>query len=272
MKLEGKTVGFIGAGAMAEAIIAGLTRSGTLSGTQIFASDLSASRLQHLSERFGIRQAGSNTELIRAVDVVIVAVKPVNIEGVLREAAGALQDKQLVISIVAGYSLADIERLLPPGIPVVRVMPNTPCLVGAGMSVLSLGQAAGSREESLALSLFQATGDAIVLPEKLLEAATGLSGSGPAYLGLVIEALIDAGVRVGIPREIARRLVVQTAAGTAKMLQDTGMHPAVLKDMVTSPGGTTVVGLEVMEAHGVRASLIKAVVAANARAAELVRK
>jgi len=272
MTVEAKKIGFIGAGAMAEALIAGFTGAGLVQGSAIRVFDISGSRVSYIAEKFGVGSAGSGVELVKDVDVIILAVKPFNIKGVLEEVGSAVRPGQLVISIAAGYPLADLEPMIPSGTPVIRVMPNTPCLVGSGMSVLSLGTAAGPQEEEVALSLFRAVGDAVVLPEKLLEAATGLSGSGPAYIYLVIEALIDAGVRVGIPRDIARRLAVQTVAGATKMVRETGLHPGVLKDMVTSPGGTTIVGLEVLEQNCVRASLMEAVVAANERAAELAKK
>jgi pyrroline-5-carboxylate reductase len=265
-------IGFIGAGAMAEALISGLLQARTVEPSNIIISEIAASRLDIMTKRYGISAADSNSDLVRKARTVILAVKPQDLRGVLHGLNGSFSNCQLVISIVTGITIAEMERMLPEKTGVIRVVPNTPCLVGEGVSVISLGSKALPEHQEIAEKLLRSVGQVFALPERDLDAVTGLSGSGPAYIYLVIEALTDAGVRVGLSRQAAGILAYQTVLGAAKMVRDTGKHPAELKDMVTSPGGTTITGLHVLEARGVRAALMDAVVAATDKARELRQK
>ncbi|MHB1421257.1 MAG: pyrroline-5-carboxylate reductase [Bacillota bacterium] len=262
-------VGFLGAGAMAEALIKGVLQAGLLEAGLIFASDPSSSRLTWLAEQYGINTCSGNEQLVSEVDVIILAVKP----QVVREAISPLQHSfrqgQMMISIAAGITLPDLSALLPFTLPLIRVMPNTPCLVGEGASALALGDHVSEEHLKIAEAILGAVGKTIVLSEKYLDAVTGLSGSGPAYVYLFIEALSDAGVRVGLNRDTALFLAAQTVLGAAKMVLETGKHPAVLKDMVTSPGGTTIAAVHALEEGGIRAALMNAVVAARDRSLQL---
>ncbi|MEX0716428.1 MAG: pyrroline-5-carboxylate reductase, partial [Planctomycetaceae bacterium] len=202
-------------------------------------------------------------------DVIVLAVKPQHMAEALSQLAGHLHETQLVVSIAAGVPIATIAQSLGENVRIVRVMPNTPALVGAGASAFALGGAATADDAELAERLFATVGIAVRVPEDLLDAVTGLSGSGPAYVYQAIEALSDGGVRVGLPRDVATKLAAQTVLGAARMVLDTGEHPAALKDAVTSPGGTTIAGLHALEQGGLRKCLIDAVVAATARSREL---
>ncbi len=263
------TIGFIGAGAMAEAMISGMLGTGLVSSGQIMASDPSPGRLQLLHDRYGIVTTAANDQVVTESSTVVLAVKPQILREVVEALCGTWRQEQLVISIAAGITLTDLEAWLPPGTPVIRTVPNTPCLVGEGATVLSMGSAAVEHHRVLAETIFGAVGIALTMPEQYLDAVTGLSGSGPAYIYLVIEALADAGVRVGLPRDVGLMLAVQTVVGAAKMVKNTGGHPAQLKDMVTSPGGTTIAGLHVLERGGLRGLLMDAVMTARDRAVEL---
>jgi len=268
MKLR---VGFIGAGAMAEALIKGLIKAGA-SPTQLLASDVLPSRLALLHSQYGIKVANSNVEVLCQSDIVILAVKPQNISSVLQEIAGCAMNggqMPLLVSIAAGITLAYIEQLLPLPYPLVRAMPNTPSIVGAGATAISAGKHAKPEHLRQARSVFEAVGIVVSIPETQIDAVTGLSGSGPAYGYLIIEALIDAGVKVGLPRGIAKELAVQTLFGAAKMVAETEQHPAVLKDQVTSPGGTTIAGVHILEQGGIRGLIMDAVIGATERARQL---
>ncbi|MHB9094736.1 MAG: pyrroline-5-carboxylate reductase [Eubacteriales bacterium] len=269
MSLTIKNIGFIGAGAMAEALIKGILRNGIAKAADVWASDKSQARGRYLCEQYGINFLENNKDLIKKVDVVVYAVKPFVLGDVLTEISTWVAPGQLHISVAAGISLEFIEKNLPAGIPVVRVMPNTPCLVGAGASAYSLGKAAGPDQENLVKEILQSTGVSIKVPEHLMNAVTGLSGSGPAYVFLILESLIDGGVKAGLPRDVASLLATQTLLGAARLVQETGEHPARLKDMVTTPGGTTIAGLHALEQGKLRATLMDAVLAAARRAEEL---
>ncbi|MHB1127860.1 MAG: pyrroline-5-carboxylate reductase [Bacillota bacterium] len=262
-------IGFLGAGAMAEALIKGILHAGLVEAGLIYASDPNHSRLAWIIEQYGVRPCSSNAELVVETDVVVLAVKPQMVREALVPVQGAFRQGQVIISIAAGITLADLHAMLPPGFPVVRVMPNTPCLVGEGVSALSMGEHVSEEHRNIAESILGAVGKTIVLSERYLDAVTGLSGSGPAYVYLFIEALSDAGVRVGLNRETALFLAAQTVFGAAKMVLETGQHPAVLRDMVTSPGGTTIAAVHALEDGGIRAALMNAVVAARDRSIQL---
>jgi pyrroline-5-carboxylate reductase len=215
------------------------------------------------------RTLGDNVQVLSAADVTILAVKPQQLSAVLRQLRPAASAQKLILSIAAGVRLAALAEGLGPATRLVRVMPNTPCLVGQSASAYALGQNATAADGELVGRMLGAVGKALAVDEKLLDAVTGLSGSGPAFVYLVIEALADGGVRAGLPRDVALQLAAQTVRGAAEMVLATGEHPGVLKDKVASPGGTTIAGLAVLEAQAVRGALMAAVEAAAARAAEL---
>lgn len=233
------------------------------------ASDLSSGAREHFSEATGGKSTGSNPEVVKFASVVVLAVKPDQVTEVLKEVSPLFKEEQLLISIAAGITLKQMEEQLPSGARVVRVMPNTPALVGASASGLALGKSATDEDAKKVTELFASVGVAFQVKEPLLDAVTGLSGSGPAYACLMIEALSDGGVAAGLPREVATRLAAQTLLGTAKMVLETGLHPGTLKEMVTSPGGTTIDGLHELEKAGVRGALINAVRAASEKARKL---
>jgi pyrroline-5-carboxylate reductase len=263
------TVGFLGAGKMATALAAGFVRAGLLTPDRIIASDsLEGARQQFATATKAVVTA-SNLEVAQKADVLVLAVKPVNALELLAEIKPVLEARHLVVSIVAGLPLARLAEAVNPSTRLVRVMPNTPALVGASASAFALGKAAGPADAEIARRLFSAVGYACEVKEPLLDAVTGLSGSGPAYVALIIEALSDGGVAEGLPREIATRLAAQTVMGGALMVLETGQHPGQLKDMVTSPGGTTIEGLHELEKAGVRAGLINAVRAATEKSRRL---
>lgn len=264
----GKKLGFIGTGNMAEALVRGLLRTGAANPEDVWASARRAVRLEQLHKDHGIH-VGDNLTVARESDIVILAVKPQIMDKVLREIGPAIGHDKLVISIAAGVPIEAIERRLHPPSRIIRTMPNTPALVGAGATALAAGEHATADDLAVAERIFQSVGTTVVLDEVLLDAVTGLSGSGPAYVFLIIEALSDAGVKVGLSRYNAQALAAQTVLGAAKMLIDTGEHPGLLKDKVTSPGGTAIAGLHTLEAGGLRTTLMNAVEAATRRSKEL---
>lgn len=260
---------FLGAGQMAEALIRGILAAKLLPPEGVVVSDIRPSRVDELTSALGVRGTTSNREAVQLGDTVLLATKPSDVPTVLIDVGEILEPSQLVISVAAGVTTASIEAGLGPRARVIRVMPNTPALVGQGMAVITRGTHATEADESMALQLFGAVGKALTLPERLMDAVTGLSGSGPAFVGIVADALVDGGVRVGIPRDVATTLALQTILGSAQMMLRENIHPATLRDMVTSPGGTTIAGVHAMETGGVRAALINAVVAATQRSKEL---
>jgi pyrroline-5-carboxylate reductase len=264
-----KTLGFVGGGQMAEALIKGLLSKELLKPSRITASDLSEDRRNHLKESFGINITSENKEAVTGSEIIILAVKPQVMSTVLEDIGPVVSSNHIVVSIAAGITIHSLEKRLPEGTRVVRVMPNTPALVQAGAAALCKGAAASQGDLDIVRQILEAVGKAVVVPEALMDAVTGLSGSGPAYVFTFIEGLIDAGVREGLPRTVAHELVVQTVLGAALMCQNTGKHPAELTTMVTSPGGTTVAGLHVMERAALRGILLDAVRAATERSREL---
>jgi pyrroline-5-carboxylate reductase len=264
-----KKIAFLGGGNMAEALIKGLLAAGAARPDQISATDVSADRLEHLKKTYGIIIHKNNLEAAHEAEVILLSVKPQVIERVMHEIAVETDEKKLVISIAAGVTIAKIEAALGINARVVRVMPNTPALVLAGAAALAGGQNASSDDLALAQGIFNSVGRAVIVEEKLMDAVTGLSGSGPAYVFTIIEALSDAGVKAGLPRPLALELAAQTVYGAAKMVLETKEHPGKLRDMVTSPGGTTIEGLHALEKGKLRATLMNAVEAATARSREL---
>lgn len=269
--LSSASIGLLGGGAMGEALAAGVLAAG-VPNNRVCAADPEAARREHLAKALGVRTSASNADAA-ANDVVVIAVKPGLVKSVLAALGGpdnAALAKPLWISIAAGVSIAAIESALPRGARVVRAMPNTPALVRAGATAYTANASCGPADRALAKALFEGVGLAWECPsESLLDAVTGLSGSGPAYVFVLLEALCDAGVRMGLPRDAASALATQTVLGSAKLAQQTGKHPAALKDQVTSPGGTTIAGLERLEAGGFRAAVHEAVAAATKRSKEL---
>ncbi len=262
-------IAFIGSGNMAEALIKGLIVAGTAKANQIMGTDVSTDRLDHLKKTYGISAAQSNIEAAHEAGVIILSVKPQIIERVLTEISSVVDDKKLVISIAAGIALTKIEKSLRETARIIRVMPNTPALVLAGVAALSAGKNVTNEDLALAQSIFNSVGRTVIVDEKLMDAVTGLSGSGPAYIFMIIDALSDAGVKVGLPRSLALELAAQTVYGSSKMVLETKEHPGKLRDMVTSPGGTTIEGLHALEKGKLRATLMNAVEAATARSKEL---
>jgi pyrroline-5-carboxylate reductase len=266
--MKTRRLGFLGAGNMAGALIKGLLHGG-VSGDRITASDVKVERLEQLRLAHGIRTTTDNHALLRDSDVLVLSVKPQVIDKVLTEVGGQVRLDQLVVSVAAGVPIEALEGRLAAGSRVVRAMPNTPATVQAGATAIAGGAHASEDDLRIARELFEAVGRVVVLDEILLDAVTGLSGSGPAYLMLVIEALADGGVKVGLHRDTALLLAAQTVYGSAKLLLETGEHPGRLKDMVTSPGGTAIAGLHTLESGGLRRTLIDAVEVATKRSIEL---
>jgi len=264
-------IGVLGAGNMGAAIIRGLIRAKHVEPSALCASDVSQERLQQLRQELGINTTTSNDELLGQSDVVLLAVKPQMVASVLGELGPKWRDSQLLVSILAGVSTDVLEASLPTSARVVRAMPNTPAVVLEAATAVSRGARASAADIEIALGLFGCIGIALEVPESMLDAVTGLSGSGPAFVLLAIEAMADGAVRVGMPRAMALQLAAQTMVGTARMVLQTGEHPAVLKDRVTSPGGTTIAGLMELEAAGARHAFARAVARAAERATELGR-
>jgi len=262
-------IGFLGAGKMGEALARGVIQAKLVPPAKVLMSDSDPARRTHVAETLGVRALDDNVALVQAAQVVVVALKPGVVRGVLPGLAEAIGRERLVVSIAAGVTLAELEEMLATGARVVRVMPNTPCLVGSGASAFALGSAATDADGEVVSSLLDSVGISVQVPEGLLDAVTGLSGSGPAFVALAIEALADGGVLAGLPRDVALKLAAQTALGTARLVLDAGLHPATIKDMVASPGGTTIEGLKVLEAAKLRGALIAAVEAAARRSEEL---
>lgn len=266
--MQQQRIGFIGAGQMATALAQGMVRAGLAAPAQLIASDPSSDARAKFAAATGGRTTTENRQVLRESQVVLLAVKPQQMAAVLAEMRGEV-GSQLVVSIAAGVRLAALAEGLGNSVRLVRVMPNTPCLVGAGACGYCLGPHATDEDGRLVAEMLAAVGIAFSVEEKLLDAVTGLSGSGPAFLYLIIEALSDGGVRMGLPRNIATALAAQTVRGAAEMVLRTGEHPGLLKDRVASPGGTTIAGLQALETAAVRGAMMAAVEAATVRSREL---
>lgn len=295
-----KKLAFIGAGNMTEALIQGILKASLLKADEIIASDVSQERADYIYQKTGVAVLLENTQAVKQAETIILAVKPQSMEMLLPELAEILSQDQLVISIVAGIKTETIEeqllsfesiaKLLKVSLaeikaetsdkqlevndkiecpPVIRVMPNTPALVGCSATAICKGKYASDEHLKWAIKIFEAVGYVVVVNEEMMDTVTALSGSGPAYIFTIIESLIDAAVGLGLPRDIATGLTVQTVKGAARMLEETKEHPAILKNRVTSPGGTTAAGLKALEKNGLRNAMIEAVIAAKNRAKEL---
>jgi pyrroline-5-carboxylate reductase len=259
----------VGTGQLGGALLRGLVRSGTLQPDQVIATDLREDALAALADEHGVRTSTDNATSVAAADVVLLALKPQVLPAVLPEVAAALRPGTLVVSLAAGVQLATLEAGLPEGTPVVRVMSNTPVQVDLAMSVVAAGAHAGDDHLATAEQLLAPVGDVLRLDERHLDAVTAVSGSGPAYVFLLAEAMIEAGVLQGLPRDVATRLVGQTLLGASTLLHGAGTTPADLRAAVTSPGGTTAAALRTFEQQGVRAAVLDAIDAATRRSREL---
>jgi len=269
MSLATSHIAFIGAGNMAEAMLRGLLHADAIAAKSITAADRREDRLAVLKKAYGIKTTLDNKAAASVAGIIVLSVKPQILPQILDEIADSIKSETLVISIAAGVSLKIIHKHLGSDIHVCRAMPNMPALVGAGATAFCAGQQVTQAQLSQAEAIFEAVGIVTQLDESLLDAVTGLSGSGPAYVFMIVEALSDAGVKVGLPRYQAQRLAAQTLLGSAKMLIETGKHPGVLKDQVTSPAGTAIAGLHTLEEGGLRTTLINAVTAATKRSKDL---
>ncbi len=260
-------VAIFGAGVMGETLLSGLLRAGRPT-DQLVITERRADRAAELTEKYGVRVL-DNAEAAALADTLVLVVKPQDMGGLLAEISAHVADGNLVVSLAAGITTSYLEARLPQGRPVVRVMPNTPALVDQGMAAISAGAHCDPDHLREAEDLLAATGKVVEVPEKLQDAVTAISGSGPAYIFYVVEAMIEAGVVLGMPRTTATELVVQTLYGAATMIKETGQHPTVLREQVTSPGGTTAAALRTLDDHKVRAAFITAMEAAAKRSAEL---
>lgn len=269
-QLAHQTIAIIGAGNIGRALIGGLLRRHELAPEQIRATRRNPTALEALRAEFpGIQATSNNLLAVRDATLVVLAVKPQNAREVIEEIRAHVQPEALMLSVLAGLTTSTIERLFGRTLPVVRAMPNTPALVDEGATALAAGAHAQPEHLALCRQIFEAVGKVEIVPEYLMDAVTGLSGSGPAYVFMFIEALTDAGVKQGLPRPIAFRLAAQTVYGAAKLVLETGRHPAILRDEVTTPGGTAIAAVAELEAHGLRTMLINAVATATRRSQEL---
>jgi pyrroline-5-carboxylate reductase len=267
--LKGKKIGMIGGGKMGGALIGGMVSHKIVPAKDIMVSDVVPERLDELRGRYGVRTTSDNLKLCRESNIIILAIKPQTMATVLGEISQAIDKTKTVISIAAGIPIRLIEDRLKKGVRIIRTMPNTPALVSAGVSALAKSKDATEEDLATARCIFDAVGSSVVVQEDLMDSVTGLSGSGPAYVFIMIEALSDGGVRMGLSRDIALKLSAQTVLGAAKLFLESGKHPGELKDMVTSPGGTTIAGIKALEEGKIRATLMAAVEAATLRSREL---
>ncbi|HWL64501.1 MAG TPA: pyrroline-5-carboxylate reductase [Actinomycetota bacterium] len=261
----------LGAGKMGEALVAGLLASGWRTPDEIAVTARRSERLEELASKYGVQATTDNAQAIAGVEIVVIAVKPQDIETLLASIDTHVSPDQTVLSVVAAIPTAFIESHLSSPIPVVRAMPNTPSVVHEGMAGISAGRHAGEDHLKLATDVLAHVGRVVIVEEPYLDAVTAISGSGPAYFALLAEAMIEAGILLGLSREVSTQLVIQTMLGSAKLLRDTHMHPVELREMVTSPGGTTTRAIQVLEQSGVRAAFLNAIQAAMERSQELAR-
>jgi pyrroline-5-carboxylate reductase len=262
-------LGTIGGGVMGEAIISRLIIQNIYTKDAVLVSDPQLERRNFLQEKYGVKVTENNTLAAKAKEVILLAIKPQIFERVVAKIdRNCLDRSAVVISILAGVPLSKLESAFPQQ-PIIRAMPNTPATVGAGMTAIASGSHVKLEHLQLAKSIFSAVGEVVEVPEYMMDAVTGLSGSGPAFVAIAIEALADGGVAAGLPRPIAHQLALQTVLGTAQLVKESGLHPAELKDRVTSPGGTTIAGVAELEKNGMRSALIESVKAAYHRSQEL---
>jgi pyrroline-5-carboxylate reductase len=267
--LKGKKIAIIGGGKMGSIIAQGLIAHKIIPSKDIIVTDIDAARLDFLRSSMKLKVSHNNEKAVKGADIIILAVKPQNMAATLKEISSANDKSKVVISIAAGITTNFIEKSLTKGVRVIRVMPNTPALVGEGAAAVAKGSCAKAEDVKLTRVIFDAVGISVEIKETMMDAVTGLSGSGPAYCFLIIEALIDAGEQMGLPRDLAAKLAMQTMLGAARLCLESDKPPAQLREMVTSPGGTTVAGLKALEEGKIRATIISAVEAATKRSKEL---
>jgi pyrroline-5-carboxylate reductase len=267
--LAGKKVAFLGAGKIGGILLQALLEKGLLSAKSTCATVAHKERAQALAAKLKVRVGTDNVEAVKGADIIVIAVKPQVVEDVLREISGHVTRRQMIVSVAASVPTAIIEKDLPPNVPVIRAMPNTPCLLGSGMTAICKGKHASPKDVALTSHMFEVVGKTVVVDEKHMDAVTALSASGPAYIYIILESLAEAGVKVGLPRDIATLLAAQTTLGAARVVLETGDHPALLKDAVTTPAGCTIDAIMELEEGKLRVTLIKAVVKATQRAKEL---
>ncbi|HXX00990.1 MAG TPA: pyrroline-5-carboxylate reductase [Candidatus Acidoferrales bacterium] len=267
--LAGKKVAFLGAGKMGGIMLQALLKKGLLSPKSSRATVAHPERAKALATKLKVKVGTDNVEAVKGADIIVIAVKPQVVEDVVREISPHITPKQKIVSVAASVPTAMIERNLASNVPVIRAMPNTPCLLGAGMTAIAKGKHASAADVALTCSMFDAVGRTVVVDEKHMDAVTALSASGPAYIYIILESLAEAGVKVGLPRDVATMLAAQTTLGAARVVLETGDHPALLKDAVTTPAGCTIDAIMELEEGKLRVTLIKAVVKATHRAKEL---
>ena len=267
--LFSKNITFIGSGNMGEALLGGLLKAKLTKPKNIVATDVLEDRLSHIAEKWGVTVMTDNRKAIAAADIIVLCVKPQTISEILREIKEDVHEDQLIISILAGITTQTISKFIDKKNPVIRVMPNIPAVVDEAASGLCLGEFAQEIHKEMAVSIFKAVGEVEIVKENQMDVITGLSGSGPAYIYMIIEALTDGGVMMGLARNVATRLATQTVLGSAKLVRETGIHPAMLKDQVTTPGGTAISAIKELETHGLRPMLIRAVEVATNKSKEL---
>jgi pyrroline-5-carboxylate reductase len=264
-----RSIAVVGAGNMGSALMKGIIKSGLTPAEKITACGRQVDKLSILSRDWKVRHSVNAGEAIENSEIVLLCVKPQTLPLLLAQTAGVFREDQLVISIAAGITIDWIQRRIGKQLPIVRTMPNIAATVDQGATALSFGQYVNEEHKTIAISIFKAVGEVVVVPEDQLNAVTGLSGSGPAYIYMVIEALTDGGVKMGISREISTRLAIQTVLGSAALVKASGLHPAILRDQVTTPGGTAINAIHELETHGLRSMLINAVATATRRSEEL---
>lgn len=268
--LKGKKLAVVGVGKLGEALIAGLLKQGDLKAAEVVGSVGQQSSIDRVKERLGIEASTDNKELIKGKDIILLAVKPQNMDFILSEINEVISPKQVVISVAASVTTTFIQERLKESVPVIRAMPNTPSVINAGMTGLCTGLYASESDKKIAEAIFKCVGETVFVDESLMDGVTALSASGPAYLYVIIESLAEAGVKLGIPRDVSTLLAAQTMYGSARMVLESKAHPALLKDSVTTPAGCTIDGLMELEEGKLRVTLVKAVVKAAERARELV--
>ena len=267
--LAGKKVAFLGAGKMGGIILQALLKSGMFRTQLTCATVAHEERAKTLAAKLGVQVGTNNIEAAKGADIIVIGVKPQVVEDVVREISAHITSKQMIVSVAASVPTSMIEKNLPPNVPVIRAMPNTPCLLGAGMTAICKGKHASAEDVAMTCRMFDVVGRTVVVDEKHMDAVTALSASGPAYIYIILESLAEAGVKVGLPRDIATLLAAQTTLGAARVVLETGDHPALLKDAVTTPAGCTIDAIMELEEGKLRVTLIKAVVKAAQRAKEL---
>jgi pyrroline-5-carboxylate reductase len=267
-----KRIAVLGAGNIGAALIGGILKGGVADREHLLATDLNAERVQEIAERFSIAVTiGGNREAVQAAEVIILAVKPYTLPGVLVEIRDVLRDDQILISVAAAVPIALIEKLIARRLPIFRAMPNIPVVVDEGATAVTSNGVGTAEQRRLVENILAAVGYVVFVEEEMMHAVTALSGSGPAYIYMVIEALIEGGLKMGLSRAIATRLTEQTVLGAAKLVRETGLHPAILKDQVITPGGVTISAIHELEKHGLRSMLISAIETATAKSRHLTQ-